>query len=201
MNHRVGYLIEAGFKSIGRGVIISPLALIRSPEAIEIGDDVRIDEYCIIEGGAGLRIGSHVHIASRTTIYSGAGVELGDFSTLSSNVLLMSESDDYSGGSLIGPQFKRRLYKPGYISPGLLVIGKFSSIGARSTIMPGVQIAEGVAVGAHSLVFKSIIESWTIHAGVPARYLKPRSRDMIEISEQFLDWYRNGDRNAQAPWS
>lgn len=201
MNHRVGYLIEAGFKSIGRGVIISPLAVIRSPEKIEIGDNVRIDEFCFIDGGAGLKIGSHVHIASRTTIYSGAGVELGDFSTLSSYVLLQSESDDYSGESLIGPQFNRRRFKPGYISPGPIVIGKFAAIGARSTIMPGVRLDEGVAVGAHSLVLKSIDDPWTINVGVPARYLKPRSRKMIEISNNYLDWYRNGERNAKAPWA
>lgn len=201
MNHRIGYLRECHFRSIGRGVTISPLAFIEGTENIEIGDDVRIDEFCIIDGGKSLKIGSHIHIASHSTIYSGAGVELGDFSGLSSYVLLLSESDDYSGGSMVGTQFPRKRFKPGYVSPGPLVIGRYAAIGARSTVLPAASIAEGVAIGAHSLVRKPIREEWTIHAGVPARYIKPRRRDMIEISEQFMDWYRNGTRDSKAPWA
>lgn len=190
MNYCVNYIIEKSFKRIGLDCMISPLAVIRNPENIEIGDNVRIDEYCIIDGGAGLKIGSHAHISSSCTIYSGAGVEIGDFSTLASYVYLMSETDDYSGKSLVGPQFPRQRYKHGYISPGPLMIGNYVNIGTRSTIMPGVTLAEGVAIGAHSLVKTPTKEEWTIHCGVPAKYLKQRSRDMIGISENFLDWYR-----------
>ena len=191
MNYCVNYIIEKSFKRIGLGCMISPLAIIRNPENIEIGDNVRIDEYCIIDGGAGLKIGGHSYIANSCTIYSGAGIEIGDFSTLASYVYLMSETDDYSGKSLTGPQFPKKRYKRGYISPGPLVLEKFVSIGTRSTIMPGVTLAEGTAIGAHSLVKKSITKDWSIYCGAPAKYLKPRSRDMVCISEDYLDWYRN----------
>jgi acetyltransferase-like isoleucine patch superfamily enzyme len=198
MNYMVGHIIEAPFKRIGLYCTIAPSTIIRNAEAIEIGDNVRIDEFCIIDGGAGLKIGSHVHISARSTIYSGAGVEIGEFADLSMGCLVLSESDDFSGKSMIGPQFPRR-FKPGYCSPGPIRIGKFAAIGANSTIMPGVQIPEGVAVGAHSLVRHSIMEAWTIWAGVPARKLKQRSQEIVDISELYLDWFRNGDRHVKAP--
>lgn len=190
MNYAVQYIIESSFGRIGLDCMISPLAVIRNPENIQMGDNVRIDEYAIVDGGAGLRIGSHTHISTRCTIYSGAGVEIGDFSTLAPYVYVMSETDDYSGRSLVGPQFKASLFKHGYISRPV-VLKNYVNIGTRSTIFPGVTLAEGTAIGAHSLVKKSITKDWSIYCGAPAKYLKPRSRDMVCISEDYLDWYRN----------
>jgi acetyltransferase-like isoleucine patch superfamily enzyme len=196
MNYQVGYIIEKSFKAIGLGCMISPLAVIRNPEAIELGDDVRIDEYCIIDGGAGLKIGNHIHIASHATIYTGAGVQIGDYAMLSSFVLIESESDDFTGESLCGPAYPMK-YKPGYISPGPVKLGRFVTIGARVTIMPGVTMAEGVAVGAHSFVRAPIETSWSIWAGSPAKFMRARARSMIELADRFEDEYRNGPREGR----
>jgi galactoside O-acetyltransferase len=46
-------------------------------------------------------------------------------------------------------------------------------------------LAEGVAVGALSLV-KHSLEAWSIYAGVPARYIRPRSREMLDQAAGFL---------------
>ncbi|HII05858.1 MAG TPA: acyltransferase [Methanotrichaceae archaeon] len=52
-------------------------------------------------------------------------------------------------------------------------IGKNCTIGARSTIMPGVEIDDGAIVGACSLVTKNEkIPAGTVWAGIPARDIK-----------------------------
>jgi len=51
--------------------------------------------------------------------------------------------------------------------------------------MPGVNIGEGCSVGAMSLVNKSI-EPWGIYFGVPARRIKERKKNILELERQFL---------------
>ena len=47
-------------------------------------------------------------------------------------------------------------------------------IGARVIILPGIEIAEGVIIGAGSVVTKSIIQKNSIYAGNPAVFKKMR---------------------------
>jgi acetyltransferase-like isoleucine patch superfamily enzyme len=48
-----------------------------------------------------------------------------------------------------------------------------------------VSFGEGAVLGAMSLV-KESLEPWSIYAGVPARFIKPRSRDVEALSDQLL---------------
>lgn len=57
-------------------------------------------------------------------------------------------------------------------------------IGTGCTILPGVKIAEGSAVGSMSLVKKST-EPWTINAGIPAEKKKMRSKKLLEMEKEF----------------
>lgn len=59
-------------------------------------------------------------------------------------------------------------------------------VGAGSVIFPGVTIREGCAVGAMTLVNKST-QSWGIYAGNPARRIKDRKQDLLELETEFLN--------------
>ena len=59
-------------------------------------------------------------------------------------------------------------------------------IGAGSIIFPGVDVAEGCSVGAMSLVHKST-EPWGIYLGNPARRIKDRKKDLLELEKKFLE--------------
>lgn len=180
------YISPLDFKRIGRDVIIDPTAVIQDAHLIEIGDHTRIDAYCIIKGA--LTIGSHCHIGDHCEVYASSGVIMEDFVNLAAGVLLLSETDDYSGKSLTGTQIPRPI-----------TLRRHVIVGARSTIFPGVFLKEGVAIGAHSLVLKTPEEPWAVYAGTPVRYLRPRNRDNIEkMAEIFLDEYRNGPRKEKA---
>jgi len=179
-------LEKIGFKYVGKDVKLSDKATILSPQNISIGDNVRIDDYCVLSGGSGFVIGSHIHIAVHCSFFAGSGIELADFCQIGPYSLLLSESDDFSGASLIGPQVPMK-FKPEY-KKGKIIMEKYTTLGARSTIIPGVTMHEGSITGAHTLVIKDC-DPWWIYAGVPAKKLKKRKEDMINLAAKFLEEY------------
>lgn len=74
-------------------------------------------------------------------------------------------------------------YRPGIISKPVR-IGKYTILGCNSVVLPGVTISEGTAVGSMSLCNKST-EEWSIYAGIPARKIRERRRDLLELEKQM----------------
>jgi len=181
-------LKQIRFSCIGKNVLISRKASIYKPEMISIGDNVRIDDFCILSGGNGIEIGSHTHISCFTALYGGSGIKLGDFCNLSVRVTIFSEVDDISGNSLIGSLIPLH-YKPGYIK-GKVVLKNHSAVATNSTVLPGVELGEGVMVAAHSLV-KENCEPWFIYFGVPAEKLRQRNKEMLNYEPAFLEDYKS----------
>ncbi len=169
---------------VGKNVKISERAVIYNPENLIIGDNSRIDDFCILSCGKGLTIGKYVHVACYTAIFAAAGVILEDFSGLSGHCIIYSKSDDYSGESLTNPTTPDEFKK---VKEGLVILKKHVIIGHGSTIMPGVIIGEGTAVGAKSFVNESCA-NWSIYAGVPARRIDKRSKTLLKLEEEL--WHR-----------
>ncbi|HCZ9269150.1 acyltransferase [Vibrio sp. Vb2880] len=179
-------LNKLGFKKIGKNVKISDKASIYNPELIEIGDFSRVDDFCVLSGK--ITMGRNVHIAPHCLVAGGEpGVELDDFSGLAYFVQVFSQSDDYSGETMTNPTvpsiYRKEIKKK-------TSIGKHSIVGAGSVVLPGVRLSEGTSVGAKSLVRKST-EEWSIYLGNPAKRLKARSRNLIELEKKFLEEERN----------
>lgn len=175
-------LNDIGFASFGENVLVSAMASIYFPERINLGNNVRIDDFSIISAAGGVKIGDYVHISPYSAIYGGSGVELSDYSGLSPRCILFSESDDFSGESLVHPFFPEK-YKPTYIR-GKISLQKFAQLGCGTTVMPNCLIAEGSVTGAHSLVTKSL-DPWGIYAGCPVRRLRNRSRMVEQHARAF----------------
>ncbi len=174
-------LMEIGFKSIGENVLLSRKASIYGPENIEIGNNVRIDDFCILTGK--IKLGSYIHIAAYSALFGGEeGIIMEDFSGLSSRVSVYAISDDYSGESLTNPMIPTE-YKN--LNIGKVVLRKHVIVGSDSIILPGVEIKEGTAVGALSLVTKSLDE-WSIYVGIPAKKINNRSKRILELEKEFL---------------
>lgn len=176
-------LKELGFASVGENVLISRKASIYSPAKISIGSNVRIDDFCILSGGQGIRLGSYVHIAAYSALYGGGGVSVGDFCGVSPRVTLLSESDDFLGNSLPQPFFPKE-FKP-IVHKGKITLVKHCQIGMNSSVMPGVTLDEGVAIGAHSLVMKDC-EEWSVYFGTPAKRFSARKKDILDLEIKFL---------------
>lgn len=177
-------LQSMGFARLGRDVQISSRAVFYNPANIEIGDRSRIDDFCLLSAGeGGIRIGRHVHVACYCSLIGKKLIELSDFSGLSSRVSVYSSSDDYSGACLTNPTVPERFRR---VVDAEVCIGGHVIVGAGSVILPGVRIGTGSAVGALSLVRKSLPE-FGVYFGVPAKRIGARKRDLLELEKQFVD--------------
>lgn len=176
-------LREFGIKSVGKNVLVAKNCTIVGLENITIGDNVRIDGFStIIAAGDGfLDVGSYVHIGGYSAIFAGAGVTMKDFSGLSQSVKIYTKSDDYSGKFMTNPTVPAHL--TGVVS-GAVMIERHAIVGSQSIIMPGVNLAEGTAVGANSLIMKNT-EEWSIYFGSPAKKIKNRKRNPLELEKEL----------------
>lgn len=174
-------LLEIGLKSFGENVQISRKVSIYGAGKIIIGNNVRVDDFCVLSGN--IILGNHIHIAVYSALFGGeAGIEMQDFSGLSSRCVIYAESDDYSGKTLTNPTVPEEYLE---LIKGRVVLRKHVIIGSGTTILPGVEIGEGSAVGSMSLVNKTL-DSWGIYAGIPCRYRKGRSKKLLEMEKEFL---------------
>lgn len=174
---------KIGFKSLGENVFISDKAQFYSAKNISIGDNVRIDDFCILSSGKEITIGNYVHIACYSSIIGKGAVTISDFAGLSSRVSIYSSSDDYSGEFLTNPTIPRRFSN---VNNDDVFLGKHVIIGCGSVILPGTRIANGVAIGALSLVNKNC-EEFYIYAGNPVKKIKPRKRNLINLEKELLN--------------
>lgn len=164
-----------GLGGYGTNVLISRKASLYSPQNIYIGNNVRIDDFCILSGN--INIGSYIHISAYVAIYGGYKVILEDCVGISPRATIYSLMDDFSGNYLVGPLYENSLTN---VNGGEVRICKFAHICANSIVFPNCVINEGAVVGAMSMVRNSL-SSWGIYAGVPAKFLKERSRNVLKL--------------------
>lgn len=118
-----------------------------------IGENCNICSHCLIE--------NHVKIGNNCTVK--CGVQLWDGVELEDNVMIGANCTFTND---LYPRAKNMDWK-------LLttIIRKGASIGAGSTILPGIEIGENAMVGAGSVVTKSI-PAGEIWVGNPAKFLR-----------------------------
>ena len=167
----------------GSNVKISPRAVIYNEENLIIGHDVRIDDFCVLSCGEGLTIGDYVHLAPYSAYHAGAGMLIESFVGISAHCAFYTTSDDYSGETMSNPMIPDRFKN---VDRGPILIGRHTLIGHGITVLPGVIIGAGVAIGAHSFVTRDC-EPWGIYAGIPARRVKERSRNLLNLEREFLN--------------
>lgn len=174
-------LQACGFRALGKNVKISDKAAIYNADQIEIGDHSRIDDFCVLSGK--ISIGRNVHIAVYCNVAGGTeGIVFEDFSGLAYGCQVMTQTDDYTGRSLTNPTVPAKYKKE---TKKAVRIGRHCIVGTNSLIFPGVTLNEGTSVGAMSMVTKTT-EPWTVYFGIPAKKLKARKQDMLDLEKQYL---------------
>ncbi|BDW84196.1 acetyltransferase [Roseicyclus marinus] len=173
-----------GFAHVGKNVMIAHNCTLIGLENIHIGDNVRIDGQTTIAAARGhCRIGRNVHIGGGTYLACAGGLDLADFVGLSQGVRIYTISDDYSGAAMTNPTVPPDFTN---VTVAPVTVGRHVIIGSGSVVLPGVEIGEGVAVGALSLVTKSL-DAWGIYAGNPARRLRERSKALLDAERRYLE--------------
>lgn len=185
-------LRELGLKDFGERVKVSCKASLYGMGEIAIADDSRIDDFCIISTGAGgVSIGRYVHVAAYSSLIGRARIVLSDFCNISSRVSIYSNNDDYSGEWLTNPTVPAEFTN---VTCAEVLLGRHVIVGAGAIILPGVVVGEGAAIGALSFV-KESCDPFSIYVGSPARKIRERSRNLLEI-ESKLERARNGIKIA-----
>ncbi|MCC7071434.1 MAG: acyltransferase [Deltaproteobacteria bacterium] len=175
-------LADLGFASFGDDVRVSDRASLYNCAGIRLGNHVRIDDFCVLSAGeGGIVIGDYVHIAVGSLLIGKARIVMDDFAGLSARVCVYSSSDDYSGRTLTNPTVPAAYAG---VRHGDVRLGKHVIVGTGSVILPGVEIGDGSAVGALSLVTTSCA-GFGIFAGSPARLLKERDRGLLELEAKL----------------
>lgn len=172
-----------GFASVGEDVQISDRASFYGVSRIFLGNNVRIDDFCVLSAGAGgITVGDYVHIAVYSSLIGAGQITLSDFCNISSRVAIYSSNDDYSGVTMTNPTVPSEFTG---VTHADVLLSKHVIVGSGSIILPGVTLEEGVAVGALSLVHKRC-QAFGIYAGNPARRIKERKRDLLELEQRFM---------------
>ena len=172
-------LKKLGVKTFGDNVKISKKASLYSPEKMSFGNNVRVDDFCILSGN--IKIGNYVHISAFSGLYGGGQIIIGDFCGCSPRSLLLSASDDFSGKYMISPMVPEELAN---VTKGKIVLENYCQVGANSVILPNVILREGAVTGAMTLVKKDL-EEWSINCGIPAKKIKDRNKNIIELKDKI----------------
>jgi len=153
-------------KYCGNNVIIGKTVRIRKPEEVSIGDGTIIDDFTYIS--CGLTIGKNCHIASNVSISGGEGhLYIGNYTTISNHTSIHCSSSDYKKVSLDLPSVPKDKQFGGTISD--IHIGDYVVVGAHSCILPQVNLPEGFACGAYTLVKNKKYLPYYLYTGIPAK--------------------------------
>ena len=175
-------LLEMGFGSLGKNLLLSSKGSYYNTKNIYLGDNVRIDDFCIISAGeGGIRIGRNVHISAFASVVGQAPIDFEDFSGISNKVAVFSSTDDFVKGMTnptIPDRFRRLKHLP-------VRLGKHAVVGSNSVLLPGSELGEGTSVGALSVV-RGKLEPWSVYMGNPVKKIMARSRGIIDLEKEFL---------------
>ena len=187
-------LAALGLGAYGDDVWISTKASLHNAKNIRIGNHVRIDDFCVLSAGdGGIELGNFIHVGVFSSLIGAGRITLRDFCNLSSRTSIYSSNDDYSGVHMTNPTVPPEFTG---VEHAAVTVGRHVIIGAGSVLLPGVTLEEGVAVGALSLI-KQNCQAFGIYAGSPARWIGNRTRDLLELEDQFLRQMDPARRRAE----
>lgn len=178
-----------GFAAVGENVLISDRASFYNCPNISLGSNVRIDDFCVLSAGTGgIKIGNYVHVAVYSLLIGAGKITLSDFCNISSRVSIYSSSDDYSGAAMTNPMVPKTYTD---VLSADVCLGRHVIVGSGSVVLPGVEIAEGGAVGSLSLIRENC-QAFGIYAGTPAKFIKERKRDLLELEQKLIETLGHG---------
>lgn len=161
-------------KKQGEDLFIAETAIIKQPQALEVGNHVAIDVGVYLSTES--VIGDYVHIAPYVCVIGGlkAKLVMGKFSGIAAGSKIICGSDDFTKG-MMNPQVPLEYKETKFTT---VTIEDFACVGVNCVVMPGVTLGEGSVIGAGSVVTKST-DPWTVYVGSPAKPVKMRDKDKI----------------------
>lgn len=174
--------------------IISQHIRVRHPQHFAVGEHSIVDDFCYFS--TRVHIGRCSHIASGCSVAGGGEryFELGDYCSLSSGVKIWCTSDDFVNDLVTiipgnYPEIKQ------HVISGDVIFENYTAVGSNAVVMPNNRIPVGTVIGALSFVPPAFdFRPWSVYAGTPIRYLRPRNRPSVEEQIRKLDALLQGSK-------
>jgi acetyltransferase-like isoleucine patch superfamily enzyme len=184
------------FRNVGRGVVFGRNVVIRHPKKISLGDGVVVSDGCVLDaagdGNAGIKIESNVILGQSAMLRCKNGdIHIGRDSGIGANTAIYAVDGNrinIGSDALIAPfvyigggqyHYDRTdipISKQGTDPRGGNQIGNGCWLGARVTVIDGVDIGHDTIVSAGSVLLNSV-PGLAIVGGHPARVLRNRQSD------------------------
>ena len=170
-------IIKSALKKCGKSVKIGSNVFILNPNLVKMGDYVFIGDWSSISANVNVSIGNYVMFGPEVMIRGGDH----NFSEIGRPMRFVK-----TGGKNLPITIEDDVW-----------------IGARVTILKGVNVGEGAVIGAASVVTKNILP-YTINVGSPAKPIKTRFTKTQMIHhlrlvfsnysiEKIIDMYQNNN--------
>lgn len=165
-------LLKLNFKQLGQNVQISDKASLYGCEYMEIGDNVRIDDFCVLSGTIVLE--NNTSVSSHCVLMSGKNskitiktdTKIGNYSKL------FTKTDDYSGDYMANPTISSEYTN---VKESSIYIGKNSTIGINTIIIPGIIIEDEVETLPNSVVNIKLLSGY-VYSGFPIKKIKQKEQ-------------------------
>jgi Acetyltransferase (isoleucine patch superfamily) len=140
----------------------------------EIGDDCALLMGVKFKAPWGIKVGNNTVINSGVTLDGRGGLSILDNVDVAQDVLIWTMTHDFNFNH--------------HVIAREVVIYPDVWIGARSQILPGVNIHKGAVIGCGSVVTTSV-SSLSIVAGVPAKIIGMRNKD-YDYKLSYSPWFQ-----------
>ena len=164
-------ILSAGARRCGTGLRVGSGAVFKHVETFELGSSVFIGAQANIQG----RFDGQCRIGRNSWIGPQAFLDARD--------LVIGEHVGWGpGAKLLGSTHIAEPVDIPIIQTDLQIrpvrIGDWADIGTNAVILPGVTVGKGAIVGAGAVVTEDV-EPFAVVAGVPARFIRWRSQDLV----------------------
>ncbi len=153
------------------GLRLGPYVEIRSPERLRLGKRVAIENGVLLHCGGTewsrehgwISIGDDTYVGPKAVLFGAGGIDIGSQVLISPGVVITSHQHSFTDAD------RPMSAQPMEFAP--VVIEDNVWIGSNATVLPGVRIGSGSAVGAGAVVTKSLPRR-VLSLGVPARVVR-----------------------------
>lgn len=155
-------------------------------KGVEVGEGARLPMGSRLVDGA--RIGAHTRFRGPVVMRGQGDVVIGNFCAIGEELRILSSNHDLRLAN-VQIDLQRRLGSSALVERrGPVTIGSNAWIGDRVTVLPGVEIGVGAAIGAASVVSRDVAP-FAVVAGTPARFIRPRfSEPVVELLLELSWW-------------
>lgn len=179
-----------GFASVGNPVFLSDKASFYNCEKIRLGNHVRIDDFCVLSAGiGGIEIGNYVHLAVYCELQGEGKIYMADFSGLSARVSIYSDYAHCTAEMLAYSNLNEDDFEGKH---GDVILHSQSGSGTGSVILPNVTLEIGSGCPTSSVIIKSC-KALGVYFGVPARWVKERKKNIIELEKKLREKLAHGN--------